>query len=240
MTALALWASIGPLVHDPDEVRSLAEDLLSRAPFADGEAGPLRRVLRQVGDAVAAFLSGVFGDAVATGLLPWVMVVLGVALLGWLVWRITRGLSVDRDVAEVPAETHTRTAADWHADADAAEARGELRQALRSRYAAIVASLLAEGRIEDVPGRTVRELDAEVASSLPTAADDVGAAGERFDAVVYGHREATREDLEVVAVAARVVDATAGSATERSVPAVSAAGSTGRRTAASPEPGART
>jgi hypothetical protein len=198
-----LAVGLGPLDHDPGEVRSLAQDLLSRPPFTDGRPGPVRRLLRYFGDTIAGFLGGIFDGVFASGLLPWILVVVGVAAVAWSVWRITRGLTADRSVAEVPAQSVARTAADWHADADAAEARGERREALRCRYAAMVASLIARGVLDDVPGRTVRELDTEVARALPTVAGDVEAAGERFDAVVYGHLEVTDADLEVVATAAR-------------------------------------
>ncbi len=201
---LLLGVGLVPLGHDPDDVRSRAAELLSRPPFTDHDPGPIRRLLRYLGDQLATFLGGLLDGIFATGLLPWILVVLGIAVVSFLVWRITRGLAADRSIAQVPAESVTRAAADWHADADAAEARGELREALRLRYAAMVASLLAEGTLEDVPGRTVHELDVEVARTNPAIAEDVAAAGERFDAVVYGRYEVTDDDLEVVARAARV------------------------------------
>lgn len=197
-------AGLGPLGHDPADVRSRAEDLLSRPPFTDHGPGPVRRLLRYLGDLVAGFLADVLEGVFGTGLLPWILVVLGIAVVSWLVWRITRGLAVDRSIAEVPAASVTREPAAWHADADAAEARGDRREALRLRYAAMVASLLAAGTIEDVPGRTVRELDTEVARVDPGIADQVEAAGERFDAAIYGRYEVSDDDLEVVARAARV------------------------------------
>jgi hypothetical protein len=210
MSSGLIIASLGPLGHDPADVRSRAEELLSRPPFGESPPGPLRRLLSHLGDTLAGFLRELFGGVLGTGLLPWVLVVLGVAMVSWLVWRITRGLSADRSIAEVPADGVGRSPADWHADADAAEARGERREALRCRYGAMVASLLTTGVLEDVPGRTVRELDDEIAQAMPTIADDVAAAGERFDAVIYGHLEVTDQDLEVVATAARLASGSAG------------------------------
>jgi hypothetical protein len=207
-------AGLGPLGHDPGEVRSRAEDLLSRAPFTDHGPGPIRRLLSYLGDQVAGFLGEVLDGVFGSGLLPWVLVVLGIAVVSWLVWRITRGLAVDRSIAEVPAASVTRDAAAWHADADEAEARGDRREALRLRYAAMVASLLAAGTLEDVPGRTVHELDVEVARTDPGIAERVAAAGERFDDAIYGRYEVTDDDLEVVARAAR---AAAGRSERRTV-----------------------
>lgn len=205
-------AGIGPLGHDPSDVRARADELLSRAPFTDGGPGPVRRLLRYLGDAIAGFLGGLFDGVFGAGVLPWIAVALGITLVSWLVWRITRGLTADRSIAQVPAEVVSRSPADWHADADAAQARGELREALRCRYAALVATLLGGGLLEDVPGRTVRELDSELAWAVPGIADDVAAAGERFERVVYGHLEVTDQDLEVVANAARRARAISGRA----------------------------
>jgi hypothetical protein len=205
VTPLGFVAALGPLGHDAGEVRSRAEELLSRAPFADRPPGPIRRILRFVGDAVAGFLAEVFGGLPGAGALPWILVALGTGVVAWLVWRITRGLSADRSIAEVPADTAGRTPADWHADAEAAEARGELREALRCRYAALVATLLDRGTLEDVPGRTVHELDVELATAMPGVAGEVAEAGERFDAAIYGHVEVTPQDLAVVTRASRLV-----------------------------------
>lgn len=210
MIILTSALAFAPLGHDAGEVRRRAEDLLSHPPFTDGPPGPVRRALRAFGDALAQFLGDLFGDSLASGLLPWVVVVLGVIVVGWLVWRITRGLAVDRTIAVVPTEATSRSAGDWHADADAARARGDLREALRCRYGALVATLLAGGVLEDVPGRTVRELDREIARAVPAIADDVVDAGRAFEAAIYGRLEVDDLALQVVTRAAARADAALG------------------------------
>lgn len=195
--------SLGPLDHDPAELRRRAQELLSRPPYADEDEGLSSRLLGWLGDRVADLLDGALGQVFGLPVVPWLIALVGVIALGFVVWRVTRGLVVDRSIAEVPAEATTRHAEDWHRDADAHAARGELLLALRCRYSALVVALVDRGIIEDVPGRTVRELDAEVATTDPEQADAVEAAGERFERAVYGSVPVTDDDLAVVTTAAR-------------------------------------
>jgi hypothetical protein len=188
-------------MHDPADVRERAADLLSRPPFTDQQPGPVGRLLGRVGDVIADLLARLLTTIGGGSTLGWVIVALGTAALVAVVWRVTRGTTPDGAVPVVPSAG--RTAAAWHAAADTAAARGDRREALRCRYAALVTSLVEAGLLDDVPGRTVRELDREVASAAPHLAAAVTAAGDRFERVVYGGAEATDDDLAVVGTAAR-------------------------------------
>lgn len=202
---IGVAALVRPLEHDPAELRERAADLLSRPPYAAEDPGLLRLLLDRVGRALAELLdrlSFAFGEV---GWFGWVVVVVALLLLGSVVWRVTRGASLDASLVARTPDTSGRSASDWHAEADRFAAAGRLEAALRSRYAAVVAELVEAAVVEDVPGRTVRELDAEVAVAAPDRAPAVATAGDRFDAVVYGGRPATRDDLEVVRAASRVV-----------------------------------
>jgi hypothetical protein len=196
-------AADGPLEHDPHDVRSRAQELLSRPPYAVEDPGLVDRTLQAVGERIAEFVRTLLGVMSGDALVAWVIVAVGALLLGLVVWRATRGATVDRSVGEVAPGASTRSASEWHELADRHAAAGELVEALRCRYAALVAALMESGTIEDVPGRTVRELDAEVAVGNPGLADDVAAAGRRIEAVVYGRETVTRGDLEVVTTAAQ-------------------------------------
>jgi hypothetical protein len=193
-----------PLGHDAAEVRRRASELLSRPPYREGEEGPLGaawRVAREwLAEQLATLLSVFGGDP----LVAWLLVVLGVLLLGVVVWRGTRGLALDRAV-DVPATGPAgRPAGAWHADADEHEAAGRWRDAVRCRYRALVGQLVESGVVEDVPGRTVGELDRELGMAAPALAEDVSRAGEVFAAIFYGRQPARAEDARTVAaVAAR-------------------------------------
>jgi hypothetical protein len=131
----------------------------------------------------------------------WAIVAVGTALLAVVVWRATRGWNADRTVATVPDAEPARSAAEWQAEADDHAAAGRWRDAIRCRYAALVTTLVEAGTIADVPGRTVGELDREVAVAAPTLASGVRRAGATFEEVWYGHADAGPEGLEVVASA---------------------------------------
>ena len=62
-------------------------------------------------------------------------------------------------------------------------------------------TLLERGLIDDVPGRTIRELDRELSVAAPAIADAFAAAGARVEHVVFGAEQATHQDLEVAAAA---------------------------------------
>jgi hypothetical protein len=196
-----------PLGHDAAEVRRRAAELLSRPPYRDGEEGPLgaawRAAREWLAEQLAALLSVFGGDP----LVAWVLVVVGMALLGVVVWRATRGLALDRAVEAPATGPGGRPASAWHADADDHEAAGRWRDAVRCRYRALVGQLVEAGVVEDVPGRTVGELDRELAVAAPAVAEEVARAGVVFAAIFYGRQPAGIEDARTVAsVAARASD----------------------------------
>jgi hypothetical protein len=90
--------------------------------------------------------------------------------------------------AAVPAGRR-RSAAEWRAEADAQERAGAWREAVRSRYRALVADLASRGVVEEVPGRTAGEYRREVGRALPGAAGDFAGATELFEVAWYGHAD---------------------------------------------------
>jgi hypothetical protein len=190
-----------PLGHDAADLRTRARELLSGPPYQPAEQGVVARLWERALRWVAEFLDSLVFAASEVGWLGWSLVGLGVLVLGLLVWRLTRGTAIDRRVPAVVPDVGGRSAADWHAEAARHEAAGELTLALRCRYAGIVADLVETGVLDDVPGRTVRELDEALAVAAPALVGRVTEAGGRFEAVVYGGRPATEDDLRVVAAA---------------------------------------
>jgi hypothetical protein len=167
-----------------------------------------------VREVVARWLELVFETLAGDTRIAWAVVAVGTVLLLVAVWRATRGWSGDRSIAEVPEARPSRSADAWAAEADAHAAAGRWRDAVRCRYAAVVASLVEGGVLRDVPGRTVRELDDELAGAAPTLAEDVREAGVVFEEVWYGHGDASPAELAVVERAAREVARSSGRPTE--------------------------
>jgi hypothetical protein len=183
-----------PLRHDPDGLRDTATDLLSRPPFVDQQPGPVGRLLARVGDVIADLLGRLLGLMGGGSTLGWVIVAIAAAVLAVVAWRVSRGATLDRRVPQAGPGQAAHLAVDWDRDADAARDRGDLREAVRCRYAAVVATLLEAGVVEGSPGRTVRELEAEVQAGAPSLLADVAAAGERFERIWYGGEPATEAD----------------------------------------------
>jgi hypothetical protein len=188
------------LAHDPDLVRRTAERIVGNPPYRDGEVGALRRVLQRVLDAVGGFLSDLLGAIGGTPPVAWAVAAVGLLVLGVVVWRATRGATLGRggDPA-VPIPGTDRSAASWRAEADAHLAAGRWEAALRARYAAAVVTLLERGVVDDVPGRTIRELDAELQVVAPDLAPAFAVAGSRVERVVFGDEPAGEDDLRAAA-----------------------------------------
>lgn len=199
-----------PFVHDPDRVRELARDLLSGSPFREQQPSAVEQLLERagtlLGDLLGRLLALLSGDTAVA----WGIVILGSILLLAAVWRWTRGLRVAGGVGVEVPDLQGRTADDWRRLSDEAIDRDDLDRALRLRYLAVVAALVERGVLQDVPGRTIRELDADLATMRPDLSGPVELAGACVERLTYGGVPATPQDVEVVDQALRT--STAGRA----------------------------
>lgn len=216
-------ALLAALVHDPGQLRARAEDLLSRPPYHDEPDGPVARLIATVRQWVAEALDRVLATVAGDAWLAWLVVAAGVAVLLLVVWRTTRGLTLDRAV-EAPASGagRGRPAAEWHAAADDHEAAARWTEAIRCRYVALTTRLVELGIVEEVPGRTVGELDRELAEVLPAVAEQAGAAGQLFAEVVYGRRRPGGEQARRLRELTRAVERGAGAGAPAHGPRVEA------------------
>lgn len=181
-------AELPPPTVPPEDARRAADDILSRPEYREPEPSLVERVLEAIGDflgeAIATLTGSGPGGVIAT------LVVVG--LVGVAAWFLVRSLGATRGRAHpspeplVQGTTAPDDPATWIAEAERLAAAGSHRRALRCRYQAMVARLLRDGAVEDVPGRTPRELAAELAARRPGLEDDVGAATEEFEQAWYG------------------------------------------------------
>ena len=190
-----------------DEVRRIADAVLARPEFAAAHPTWWQRLLRVLSDYLAGLgeAVGAGGSAVGTA------VVVGLALVAILVVvRYTRTLRPDprRDLA-VGGQIG-RSSADWLTDAAAAEERGQLREAVRCRYRALLAALSAAGLVEEVAGRTSGEYLAALTADVPAAAAAFADATRRFEDAWYGAVPVTSAEVSAVSDAARRTLADAG------------------------------
>jgi hypothetical protein len=194
-------AALPPLQHDPGRIRELVTEQLARPEFEEREPGPIARLLREVVDRVTDAIARVLTGATGTDLAAWTVVAIAVVVLLVVVWRLTATSTVDRRRAVVPDATPGRTSASWRVEADEHARDGRHAEELRARYRAAITALVEAGVIEDVPGRTVRELDAAIATAAPDLAVPVADAGAAFEAVWYGHADPSEDHRDAVRAA---------------------------------------
>jgi hypothetical protein len=174
--------------RDPDRVREAVREVLSRPEFRPPERSLLERAVDGVLEMIGRLLSALGGSGAGSvvGLLLLALVLVGV---GVLAARFSRGLTPSPEVAAAVPQGRRRSAAEWRAEADALERAGAFREAVRSRYRALVADLAARGLVEEVPGRTAGEYRREVGRAVPAAASDFAGATELFEVAWYGHAD---------------------------------------------------
>jgi hypothetical protein len=85
------------------------------------------------------------------------------------------------------------TADEHRAAAERAATAGDLAEAVRERFRAVVRELEQRGVLDPRAGRTVDEVAQEAGTALPLVADDLRGAAVQFDDVWYGGRPATAE-----------------------------------------------
>jgi hypothetical protein len=168
-------------------VRRTVHEVLSRPEFRPPEQPLLQRavgwVLDQLGSLLASLLGGGAGPVVGLVLLAAI-----VGLVVVVAARFSRGLTRDPELAAARPPATGRPAAEWRAEAEAAERAGQWRAALRCRYRALVADLAQRGLVDEVPGRTAGEYRVEVGRNAPTVAADFSRATDLFELAWYGNR----------------------------------------------------
>lgn len=188
-----LVADLPPPARSTDQVRDAVREVLSRPKYQRPRPGLVQRLRNAVVDLIERVLGALVGGGRGT-VLAWAILAVAVVAIAVVIARFARGVTRDpgRGVGSVPV--HRRGAAEWRADAEAAERAGQWRQALRCRYRALVADLADRGLVEEVPGRTSGEYRVEVAGSAPAVAAPFAGATELFERAWYGDAPTGRDE----------------------------------------------
>lgn len=183
--AARLVADLRPPERSPDEVHDAVREVLARAEYQRPKPGFVQRLREAALDLIDRALSALVGGGRGT-IIAWAILAVAVLAIVVVATRFARGVTRDpgRKVATVVMSR--RGAADWRADAEAAERAGHWRQALRCRYRSLVAELAERGLVEEVAGRTAGEYRAEVAGAAPAVASSFAGATELFERAWYG------------------------------------------------------
>ena len=179
-----------PPDHSGDAIRRAAREILSRPEFRRPPKSWYQRLSGWLGDLLDR-IARVAGGTTIAGV---VILLVGLAAIIWLLFRLRRTLRPDPQLRVSVMVDIGRPATDWRREAAAHDAAGEWRQALRCRYRALVADLAAAGKVREVPGRTTGEYRVEVARTLPRAAADFSAATDLFERAWYGASQAGRDE----------------------------------------------
>ena len=195
-------------VDDPQAIRDAAEEVLAHPDFNPSESW-----LGRLWDWFVSLFEGSEPSApeivtpppeVATGgggigIVPILILIGLVALLVVIIAR-TRWSSVKRvrgDDDDDEIIIRTGEIVDPNSllgQAERAEGEGRWREALRLRYRALVADLIARGAVDAMVGRTTGEYRREVAGSLPDRSDAFSRASDLFDDVWYGNKPTGEQD----------------------------------------------
>ena len=183
----------------PGAIRQRAHEILTRPEFGRHES-LVQRVLNWIGDQLSRFTFGVGrGPGIIGDLVTIVVFGLVIALLVVLVRTFLRRRRVDRpesaDDLTIELEPG-RAASDWGADAERFEAQGEWREATRARYRELVGSLIEDGVLTDIPGRTTGEYRSEYVAARPEESGPFRELTDLFERVWYGGADTDARDNE--------------------------------------------
>lgn len=184
-----------------DEVRRIADEVLSRPEFLEAQPTWWQRIQRVVFDFIGRVIEAMAGDGRGSIIGTVTIVVVVLALL-YLIVRLTRTVRVDPRLVDVTGSALGRSSADWAADAQACEASEQWRDAVRCRYRELLAALAGAGLLAEVAGRTSGEYRTAFAADVPDAAPAFGDVTRRFEAAWYSHDETTADDVEAFRQAA--------------------------------------
>ncbi len=190
--AVGSVADLPPPERPPEAVRDAIGEVLSRAEYRRPAPGLVQRLRDAVFDFIERMLGALVGGGRGT-VIAWIIVAVALLAMAVVVARFGRSVTRDPGRGVTSVATARRGAAEWWADAEAAERAGQWRQALRCRYRALVAELADRGLVEEVAGRTAGEYRAEMAGAAPGVASSFAGATDLFERAWYGDRP-TGED----------------------------------------------
>jgi hypothetical protein len=187
----ALQRELEQILAQPDFREAMRSGGQDSRDLAQWLAGRLRALFARLGGLhqtnYAVFLVTVI-----------VLTVLLIALLFHISYTIARALRSAGKAREGPAQApaaRAKTADELRREADALEAKGEFREAIRALYLALIRALQARGMLPRATSRTNWEYVRQV-QVYPQVAAALQPFTETFDAKWYGRRPASAEEVE--------------------------------------------
>ena len=187
-------------LHDPitrDTAREEAERELRKARYRFGEESLVQRVI----DWLMERIAGLFDDLVRVtpGGLPSLLVIVLVLVALVVALRLGLGPAHLRDaLTDRRRGAHAMTPDEYRAEADRLAAEGDLKEAVRARFRAIIRELEQRAVLDERPGRTAGEIAHEGGAAVPGIAADLRSVATTFDRIWYGRHVATAADYTLV------------------------------------------
>lgn len=189
-----------PFLQDPvtrDGAREEAERELRKQVYHVRDESPVQRfvtwLLDRLDDAFQAAINVTPGGLPSLVVLAVVLVAIVVAL------RLGLGPTGLRDaLTDRRRGAAAMSAAEYRAEAERLAAAGDVKEAVRARFRAVIRELEERAVLDPRPGRTAGEIAREGSAAVPAIGADLRVAAGTFDQVWYGRRDATGTDYEAV------------------------------------------
>jgi hypothetical protein len=166
----------------------------------------ISRFASQGTDWLARSLGGLFGSIFHPNggktVVVWLIIGTLITLLVWL-WRRSKFGIVPEKTSAIGAQAEERI--DWRARADEALARGDLAEAVRCLYHAMLVAFASTGIVEDAPSLTSGEFRTAVGKKRPAMYPQVAGATRVFERVAYGNSIPEARDVDQMRTAERAV-----------------------------------
>lgn len=191
-----------PVVPDADAAREAARTELSDPAYQGLEPTWFERASDAVLDAIGDLLDSTAGATVGGWWTVAILLALAVGALVLLRSGLRTGVGPLRRRRPEVFGVAVRSAAEHHRAADAALGEGDLDEAVRERFRALVRGVTERGVLDVRAGQTADEAAGEIARVLPATSGTVRGAARIFDRVHYGGHRAGAADHDAVATAA--------------------------------------
>jgi hypothetical protein len=180
-----------PLEPSGAEGRSLLRAELLKKEYHDQHLW--QRLLAWLGRLFDRSVGAASGSSPATVFLTMLLAALLVVGLLLLLTRLRRDRRV-RARAESVLPDDRPSASSLRRRAEEALREERYDDALLDAFRAVTARQIEHGALDDQPGLTAHEVSLGLAAAHPPLADAVRRGADLFDATMYGHRPAARED----------------------------------------------
>ena len=180
----------------PGTVKEKADQILSDSQFHTGSSkSVMQRIVDWLADQITLPFTAASGG---NNIVGFVILVAFVGLLAYVLSRLRFNLPKSasaNDVVDVGVDAEEDRPPDlWRAEAEAAEAAGEWKDALRARYRWLLGELFDRQVLTNVPGRTPGEYRNDVRRALAEPADEFATATDLFERAWYGSEDTGAEE----------------------------------------------